>query len=74
MSAILKLNEYTTFNICGDLNVIGILKGMQQGYTKFYCFLCEWDSRDIKMTISVNGSLKENNFLLGKKTYHMNHF
>ena len=31
--------------ICGDLKVIAILLGMQLGYTKFCCFLCEWDSR-----------------------------
>ena len=33
-------------NICGDLKVVAILLGMQQGYTKYCCFLCEWDSRD----------------------------
>ncbi|GBN14786.1 hypothetical protein AVEN_206983-1 [Araneus ventricosus] len=50
MSAILKLISHTTFkwNICGDLKVIGILTGIQKGYTKFCCFLCEWDSRDRK--------------------------
>lgn len=31
--------------ICGDLKVIGLLLGMQSGYTKYCCFLCEWDSR-----------------------------
>ena len=25
--------------------MIGILLGMQSGFTKFCCFLCEWDSR-----------------------------
>ena len=25
--------------------MIGILLGMQGGYTKYCCFLCEWDSR-----------------------------
>jgi len=25
--------------------VIALLFGMQLGYTKFPCFLCEWDSR-----------------------------
>jgi len=33
------------WQICGDLKVIAILLGMQQGYTKYCCFLCEWDSR-----------------------------
>lgn len=34
-----------SWNICGDLKVIAILLGMQLGYTKYMCFLCEWDSR-----------------------------
>ncbi|GFS62727.1 uncharacterized protein TNCV_3201771 [Trichonephila clavipes] len=32
--------------ICGDLKVISMLLGQQSGYTKFPCFLCEWDSRN----------------------------
>lgn len=31
--------------ICGDLKVSGMLLGQQGGFTKFPCFLCEWDSR-----------------------------
>ena len=34
-----------TWNICADLKVVGILLGMQCKYTKYCCFLCEWDSR-----------------------------
>jgi len=30
------------------LKVIAFLMGLQFGYTKFCCFLCEWDSRDKK--------------------------
>ena len=37
-----------SWNICCDLKVIALLLGLQQGYTKFCCFLCEWDSRDRK--------------------------
>ncbi len=33
------------FIVCGDLKVICMLLGQQSGYTKFPCFLCEWDSR-----------------------------
>ena len=33
------------WNICGDLKVIGMLMGMQSGFTKFCCFLCLWASR-----------------------------
>lgn len=31
---------------CSDLKIISMLLGQQGGYTKFPCFLCEWDSRD----------------------------
>jgi hypothetical protein len=33
---------------CGDLKVVALLLGMQLGYTKYCCFLCEWDSKDKK--------------------------
>ena len=36
------------WTICCDLKVIALLMGLQLGYTKFCCFLCEWDSRDKK--------------------------
>ena len=36
------------WTICGDLKIISMLLGQQSGYTKFPCFLCEWDSRDRK--------------------------
>ena len=35
-----------TWKICADLKVIALLLGLQLGYTKFPCFLCEWESRD----------------------------
>ncbi|GBN23316.1 hypothetical protein AVEN_241342-1 [Araneus ventricosus] len=35
--------------VCGDLKVISVLLGQQKGYTKFPCFLREWDSRDRKL-------------------------
>jgi hypothetical protein len=40
--------KYDTYkwNICVDLKVTALLLGLQLGYTKFPCFLCEWDSRD----------------------------
>ena len=33
------------WSLCGDLKVIGILMGLQGGFTKHCCFLCLWDSR-----------------------------
>ncbi|GBO15939.1 hypothetical protein AVEN_117606-1 [Araneus ventricosus] len=42
--------EYSkhSWHICADLKVIAALVGLQAGYTKFYCFVCQWDSRDRK--------------------------
>jgi hypothetical protein len=31
--------------ICGDLKIVGLVLGLQSGYTKYPCFLCLWDSR-----------------------------
>lgn len=47
MMLLLKLINYSKYNwkICSDLKVVAMLTGLQQGYTKFMCFLCEWDSR-----------------------------
>lgn len=33
------------WKICCDLKIIALLMGMDLGYTKFRCFLCEWDRR-----------------------------
>jgi len=40
----IKYHEHE-WQIYGDLKVIGLLLGLQRGYTKCPCFLCEWDSR-----------------------------
>jgi hypothetical protein len=32
------------WNICADTEVVALLTGLQEAYTKFCCFLCEWDS------------------------------
>ena len=39
----IKYSEYQ-WSLCGDLKVIGLLMGMQVGFTKYCCFLCLWDS------------------------------
>ncbi|GBL88534.1 hypothetical protein AVEN_159117-1 [Araneus ventricosus] len=46
--------EYSkhSWHICAGLKVIYVLVGLQTGYTKFCCFLCQWDSRDRKSTTS----------------------
>jgi len=47
MNNILVEVDYKKYQweVCGDFNVIAILLGLQAGYTKYSCFLCEWDSR-----------------------------
>ncbi|XP_030765451.1 uncharacterized protein LOC115889553 [Sitophilus oryzae] len=42
----INYNRYK-WQICGDLKVIGILVGLQGGFTKYCCFLCLWDSRAV---------------------------
>jgi hypothetical protein len=48
MKQLLQYIKYNTYkwNICADLKVIALLLVLQLRYTKFPCFLCEWDSRD----------------------------
>ena len=47
MDLLLTATSYSKYGwkIRGDLHVIGLLLGIQSGYTKFCCFLCEWYSR-----------------------------
>jgi len=47
------LFEEFKWKLCGDLKDVALLLGMQLGYTKHCCFLCEGDSRD-KKNHSVN--------------------
>jgi len=46
----LGIIKYDKFKwmLCGDFKVVALLLGMQLGYTKYCCFLCEWDSWDMK--------------------------
>lgn len=37
--------DHYMWDTCGDFKMIGILTGLQAGYTKFCCYLCLWDSR-----------------------------
>jgi len=48
MKILTEAINYNKFKrqIYGDLNVIALLLGLQQGFTKYCCFICEWDSRD----------------------------
>lgn len=48
MKTILEKLHYSenVWFVSGDFKVICLLRGMQLGYTKYGCFICEWDSRD----------------------------
>ena len=47
MKLLLQCINYQThqWHICGDLKVIGLLMGLQGGFTRHCCFLCMWNSR-----------------------------
>lgn len=36
------------WKVCGDLKIITMILGQQEGNTKYPCFKCQWDSRDKK--------------------------
>jgi hypothetical protein len=43
MNDILVEVDYKQYQweVCGDFKVIAVLLGLQTGYTKYSCFLCE---------------------------------
>jgi len=47
MKILLEAINYDKFKwqICSDLKVIALLLGLKQGFTKYCCLICEWDSR-----------------------------
>ena len=47
MKILMEAINYDKFKwqICGELKVIALLLGLKQGFTKYCCFICEWDSR-----------------------------
>jgi hypothetical protein len=67
MKFLLTMIQYEKYSwyVRGDLKVIALLLGLQLGYTKFCCFLCEWDSRGRK-THFVNKKKKKNSGERGK--------
>jgi hypothetical protein len=69
MKFLLTVIQYEKYSwyVCGDLKVIALLVGLQLGYTKFCCFLCEWDSRDRKTRFVRKQCPKRENLTPGKK-------
>ena len=47
MKILMEAINYDKFKwqICDDLEVIALLLGLQQGFTKYCCLICEWDCR-----------------------------
>jgi hypothetical protein len=56
----IKYHEHE-WQICGDLKASGLLMGQKRGYTKFPCFLYEWDSRARDKHCMSNFLIKERN-------------
>jgi len=54
MKILMEAINYHKFKwqICGELKVIALLLGLQQELTKYYCFICEWDSRALSLHYS----------------------
>lgn len=69
MSRIFQSVEYDKYKwqICGDLKVIGLLLGLQGGFTKYCCFLCLWDSRNTQAHYKVKNWPKRENFVPGER-------
>jgi len=55
MKILMEAINYDKFKwqICSDLKVIALLLGLQQGFTKYCSFICEWDSRDRSLHYST---------------------
>ena len=48
IKVLLKCINYNQhqWQLCGDLKVVALVVSLQLGYTKYCCFLCEWNSRE----------------------------
>lgn len=74
MALLLNLINYNDhkWKICSDLKVVAMLTGLQQGYTKYMCFLCKWDSRARKEHYVRKDWPKRNSFTAGKENVKYN--
>ena len=64
---VLENINYTRYNwpLCGDFKMIGFLKKLQGGYTKYSCFLCLWESRAVTEHYSRKKWLERRFFVPG---------
>lgn len=69
LKILLDFVQYSKYSwkVCGDFKVIALLLGMQTGYTKFCCYLCEWDSRAIYDHYVVKDWPRREYYRLGEK-------
>ena len=67
----IKYSEYQWI-LCGDLKVIGLLMGMQAGFTKYCCFLCLWDSRAVSQHYKQKDWGSRSTFLPGEHSLQEN--
>jgi hypothetical protein len=69
MKLLLSCIQYNIhlWNICGDLKVIVLLVGMQLDFTRFCCFLCEWDFDTIDCHCCLKEWYRCEQFQLGQK-------
>lgn len=68
MATLLDLISYKDheWKICADLKVVAMVTGLQQGYTKYCCFLCKWDSRARNYHYVKKYWPKRVNFIMGQ--------
>ena len=67
----IKYSEYQWI-LCGDLKVIGLLMGMQAGFTKYCCFLCLWDSWAVSQHYKQKDWGSRNTFVPGNHSLKEN--
>ena len=67
----IKYSEYQ-WSLCGDLKVIGLLMGLQAGFTKYCCFLCHWDSRAVSQHYKQKDWGSRSTFVPGKQSLKEN--
>lgn len=60
------------WKICTDLKIVTIILGQQSGFTKYPCFLCEWDSRAREQHYDVKEWPARNSFVVGNKNLKYN--
>ena len=69
MLQLIKYEEHK-WKLCGDLKIVAMILGMQQGYKKYGCFLCKWNSRD-RNSHYKRKIWTQRNWKVGEKIFRM---